>query len=151
MTEAGWTSTKPTEAGWYWWRWSKKDDPEVLWLSLIAGKLRVFTMSNENCEEYVDDYDGEWLGPISPDSFQQGRVAGLREAEEYALRCLKELQDKIRDLESGKCVLAGAQTKEGVEAWVHAKTLEASRIAKWITARIIEQQAQEGGVGDANG
>ena len=56
---------------------------------------------------------------------------------------MSELQDKIRDLESGKCVLAGAQTKEGVEAWVHAKTLEASRIAKWITARIIEQQAQD--------
>ena len=90
------------------------------------------------------------LQAVRDDSYQQGRVAGLREAEEYALRCLKELQDKIRDLESGKCVLAGAQTKKGVEAWVHAKTLEASRIAKWITARIIEQQAQEAkGVGDA--
>ena len=89
------------------------------------------------------------LQAVRDDSYQQGRVAGLREAEKYALRCLKELQDKIRDLESGKCVLAGAQTKEGVEAWVHAKTLEASRIAKWITARIIEQQAQdEKGVGD---
>ena len=86
---------------------------------------------------------------VRDDSYQQGRVAGLREAEKYALQCLKELQDKIRDLESGKCVLAGAQTKEGVEAWVHAKTLEASRIAKWITARIIEQQAQgEKGVGE---
>ena len=125
MTEAGWTGNKVTAEC---IRDTLREQGNVLSPHVVA--------------QCIDDL-------LKTDSFQQGRVEGLREAEKYALRCLKELQDKIRDLESGKCVLAGAQTKEGVEAWVHAKTLEASRIAKWITARIIEQQAQdEKGVGD---
>ena len=127
MTEAGWTGNKVTAEC---IRDTLREQGNVLSPHVVA--------------QCIDDL-------LKTDSYQQGRVEGLREAEKYALRCLKELQDKIRDLESGKCVLAGAQTKEGVEAWVHAKTLEASRIAKWITARIIEQQAQdEKGVRDGN-
>ena len=150
MTEAGWTA-EPKEEGWHWWR--KPSDgltiPYVVKVQKASSGWFVLWQHDWN---YAEVLGGEFLGPLSPTDRQQGRVEGLREAEKYALRCLKELQDKIRDLESGKCVLAGAQTKEGVEAWVHAKTLEASRIAKWITARIIEQQAQdEKGVGHANG
>ena len=116
MTEAGWTRTKPTVAGWYWWRTNAKDEkPWVVKVQrLDMGMMQMWRIG---CDRPVIIGDGgEWLGPLSPDSYQQGRVAGMREAEEYALRCLKELQDKIRDLESGKCVLAGAQTKKGVEA-----------------------------------
>lgn len=83
---------------------------------------------------------------LKSDAYAAGRVAGLKEAEQYALTCVKELQDKIRDIESGQYTLVGAQTKEGVEEWVHAKTLQANRIAKWMTSRIaqIEAQAQGG-------
>ena len=151
MTEAGWPAGKDVkEIGWYWWRLHphRMKVVEVV-QDYEGGPLRSYV---NGMWIYLEQSGAEWLGPLSPDDKAQGRVEGLREAEKYALRCLKELQDKIRDLESGKCVLAGAQTKEGVEAWVHAKTLEASRIAKWITARIIEQQAQdEKGVGHANG
>lgn len=123
MTDAGWTATKPTEAGWYWWRWSKKDDPEVLWLSLIAGKLRVFTMSNENCEEYVDDYDGEWLGPITSTDRQHGRV-------EAYMNVLKECeQEASQAFRSGDYQLACRYIAE------HCREQ-------------LAQQAQEGGVGD---
>ena len=148
MTDAGWTAEVPKEIGVYWWRSNAADNHP--WIVRVhKGWLGLMLMQTMGGPLVTIGDGGEWLGPITPDSYQQGRVEGLREAEKYALRCLKELQDKIRDLESGKCVLAGAQTKEGVEAWVHAKTLEASRIAKWITARIIEQQAQdEKGVGD---
>ena len=137
MTEAGWTREKPKGPGFYWYRATPDVFPRIANISRNAAHF-----TSGKCVG-IDDLHGEWLGPITHTDRQQGRVEGLREAEKYALRCLKELQDKIRDLESGKCVLAGAQTKEGVEAWVHAKTLEASRIAKWITARIIEQQAQD--------
>ena len=71
-------------------------------------------------------------------ALRRAKAEGLKEAEQYALNCVKELQDKIKDIELGKYTLVGAQTKEGVAEWVHAKTLQASRIAKWITARIAE-------------
>ena len=71
-------------------------------------------------------------------ALRRAKAEGLKEAEQYALNCVKELQDKIKDIELDKYTLVGAQTKEGVAEWVHAKTLQASRIAKWITARIAE-------------
>ena len=71
-------------------------------------------------------------------ALRRAKAEGLKEAEQYALTCLKELQDKICDIELGKYTLVGSQTKEGVAEWVHAKTLQAGRIAKWITARIAE-------------
>jgi len=71
-------------------------------------------------------------------ALRRAKAEGLKEAEQYALTCLKELQDKICDIELGKYTLVGSQTKEGVAEWVHAKTLQAGRMAKWITARIAE-------------
>ena len=84
--------------------------------------------------EYVkaDDIDA---------ALRRAKAEGLKEAEQYALTCLKELQDKICDIELGKYTLVGSQTKEGVAEWVHAKTLQAGRMAKWITARIAEVEA----------
>ena len=32
----------------------------------------------------VADFGGEWLGPIAPSTYHQGRVAGMREAAEIA-------------------------------------------------------------------
>ena len=74
-------------------------------------------------------------------ALRRAKAEGLKEAEQYALTCLKELQDTICDIELGKYTLVGSQTKEGVAEWVHAKTLQAGRMAKWITARIAEVEA----------
>ena len=65
----------------------------------------------------------------------EAKLEGLREAEQHAMNCLKELQHKIGQLAVGKLAQAD------VEEWVDAKALQASRIAKWITARIAEVEA----------
>ena len=85
-----------------------------------------------------DEDELEAAASLLDAALRRAKAEGLKEAEQYALTCLKELQDKIKDIELGKYTLVGAQTKEGVAEWVHAKTLQASRIAKWITARIAE-------------
>ena len=74
-----WTSEKPTAAGWYWIRAPKHGWRDcVLWVDQDDDG---FYIDVGDCDtEYVTDIDAEWLGPITPDSYQQGRVAGLREA-----------------------------------------------------------------------
>ena len=94
--------------------------------------------------EYADDEPSAiYLGQLkaAKAALRRAKAEGLKEAEQYALTCLKELQDKICDIELGKYTLVGSQTKEGVAEWVHAKTLQAGRMAKWITARIAEVEA----------
>ena len=83
MTEAGWTSEKPTAAGWYWNRINgtvgialimRRDCQLYAWL-----RFKDAWLSREGWLNYIH---GEWLGPITPDSYQQGRVAGLAKAVE---------------------------------------------------------------------
>ena len=78
MTEAGWTSEKPTEAGWYWNRISgavgialitRRDGRLYAWL-----KFKDAWLTREGWLDYIH---GEWLGPITPDSYVRGRVEGL--------------------------------------------------------------------------
>ena len=76
MTEAGWTREKPTVSGLYWLRNNPKHAPEV---------VRVSVMSNSNvtverigsCDVTFEPDNAEFKGPLTPDSYQQGRVAGL--------------------------------------------------------------------------
>ena len=78
MTEAGWTREKPTVAGWYWWRNAKL---MVVYVGEYPpGSLYVMGFGS------LANFDGEWLGPISPDSYRQGRVEGLREAVPLACK-----------------------------------------------------------------
>ena len=88
-----------------------------------------------------DEDELEAAASLLDAALRRAKAEGLKEAEQYALTCLKELQDKICDIELGKYTLVGSQTKEGVAEWVHAKTLQAGRMAKWITARIAEVEA----------
>ena len=76
MTEAGWTREKPTVAGWYWNRINgtvgialimRRDCQLYAWL-----KFKDAWLSREGWLDYIH---GEWLGPLTPDSYQQGRVA----------------------------------------------------------------------------
>ena len=82
MTEAGWTSEKPTAAGWYWWR---RDQHALPGVAIVCSDLSGYYMSrtgHNSTFDHVDDVIGEWRGPISPDDNAQGRVAGLLQAAE---------------------------------------------------------------------
>ena len=92
VTEAGWTREKPTVAGWYWWRsLNGMIGPEIIQIDNTNGPdtdLEVIGPFGETpLDEWIaesEDEPGEWQGPLSPDSYQQGRVAGLTFAAEQA-------------------------------------------------------------------
>ena len=76
-------------------------------------------------DEWVSDMGGEWLGPITPDSYQQGRVAGLREAVqigneqsphhlECALKWARKCEQRANEIEQAaqdEKVVGDANTK----------------------------------------
>ena len=105
MTEAGWTADKPNASGWYWNRINgtvgialimRRDCQLYAWL-----RFKDAWLSREGWLDYIH---GEWLGPITPDSYQQGRVAGIMEAEREMYRleertstnCAQDLLDFYR-------------------------------------------------------
>lgn len=75
MTEAGWTSEKPTEAGWYWYQGDTDLDAVVVW---VAPNMHLINLSHRGP---VRAFDGKWLGPITPTDRQQGRVEGIQESK----------------------------------------------------------------------
>ena len=82
MTEAGWTRNAPTKEGWYWWR---RDQHALPGVAIVCSDLSGYYMNrtgHNSTFDHVDDVIGEWLGPLTPDSYQQGRVAGLAKAVE---------------------------------------------------------------------
>lgn len=94
MTEAGWTRKKPTVAGWYWWRGKEEsgialvfpaDKPMPWHTSDHSARVQLFYSAGGMSSTRVNDFGGEWLGPISPTDRQQGLVAGLREAAKEVL------------------------------------------------------------------
>ena len=75
MTEAGWTR-EIKASGWYWWR---LDDGQLqIVYASVGGTVSIFGVGKRSLKRL----DGEFKGPITPDSFQQGRVAGLAKAVE---------------------------------------------------------------------
>ena len=91
MTEAGRTREKPTAHGWYFYK-DKDGFIDVVAVrrvdsyggpnlhEVVITVEKTTAVYQKNLHSKVSDLDGEWLGPLSPDSYQQGRVAGLREA-----------------------------------------------------------------------
>ena len=81
MTEAGWTHEAPSKEGWYWMRAPKHGWRDcVMWVEKDEDG---FYIDVGDCDsEYVMDIEAEWLGPITPDSYQHGRAAGARECVE---------------------------------------------------------------------
>ena len=70
-----WTTARPTKVGWYWFRdvsrpYEDEREPYVVKVRQRGGRLCV-----GNCDIDGPPYNGEWLGPITPDSYQQERVA----------------------------------------------------------------------------
>ena len=80
MTEAGWTrATDVTQPGWYWLR--RVGSLAVVEVIAVPGyEPKHWIVEGANLRWSLGNMDGEFLGPITPDSYQQGRVAGLWEA-----------------------------------------------------------------------
>lgn len=57
-----WTTTKPMQPGWYWWRLDKTCEPEIVDLKIWGSyKLRDFS-----CGAITDiPNEGQWAGPIT--------------------------------------------------------------------------------------
>ena len=154
MTEAGWTREKPIAAGWYWWRsLNGMIGPEIIQIDNTNGPdtdLEVIGPFGETpLDEWIaesEDEPGEWQGPLSPDTYAQGRVAGLREAEDYAERCVKERQLQLLNL-GDQAALDPNDRRPG---WIRCKASEARRIQVWCARQTQQAQAaqDEKGVGD---
>lgn len=86
MTEAGWTSNAPTKEGWYWWQRTENDNPVVVWVNTFHPDKQLRAEMISGRRELLTHFSGLFKGPISPDSYQQGRVAGLREAVPLACK-----------------------------------------------------------------
>ena len=128
MTEAGWTRNAPTKEGWYWWQRTENDNPVVVWVNTFHPDKQLRAEMISGRRELLTHFSGLFKGPISPDSYQQGRVAGLREA---AIICR----------ERGK--------PHDIQWWMTASKKEVSAQTAIDCAELIEQYAQdEKGVGD---
>ena len=113
-TEAGWTHEAPSKEGWYWMRAPKHGWRDcVMWVEKDEDG---FYIDVGDCDtEYVTDIDAEWLGPITPDSFQQGRVAGLVKAVEI----IKANTDVKKAIEIIRLHSLAQQAQEGGVGDVH--------------------------------
>lgn len=90
-TETGWTTTTPTLNGMYWWRAGASDyEPEMH--EIVDGK--VYRMESRQSES-VENYGGEWLGPISPADAEQ-----LGELRSEALKGICVYCGEIQQYES---------------------------------------------------
>lgn len=74
MTEAGWTREKPTKNGWYWWRFDASTSATIVRI-MVCGDGSLAEMSNNGHLLLAANFGGEWFGPLSPNDYQQGRVA----------------------------------------------------------------------------
>ena len=89
MTEAGWTrATDVNQPGWYWLR--RVGAMTVVEVIAVPGyEPKYWIVEGVNLRWSLGNMDGEFLGPISPDSYQHGRVEGLREYREVVARELQ--------------------------------------------------------------
>ena len=143
MTEAGWTADKPNASGWYWNRINgtvgialimRRDCQLYAWL-----RFKDAWLSREGWLDYIH---GEWLGPITPDSYQQGRVASLVAMKDYL-----ETRADIVEGAALRELLAGNSVKESNERSALAEIHAMQSVIRDLEA----QQAQdEKGVGDGN-
>ena len=116
-----WTRKAPTVAGWYWWR---RDQHALPGVAIACSDLSGYYMNrtgHNSTFDHVDDVIGEWLGPITPDSYQQGWVAGI-----------KAVRRKITDL---------------IDRGFTDYEEDMDDLIEWTDFQLA-QQAQEGGVGE---
>ena len=75
MTEAGWTRNAPTKEGWYWWKRTENDNPVIVWVNAFHPDKQLRAEMISGRRELLTHFTGLFNGPITPDSYQQGRVA----------------------------------------------------------------------------
>lgn len=56
-----WTTEKPTEPGWYWYRTSRQQ----LIVEVVRLREKMY-VHNGHIADDLDDYTGEWQGPLTP-------------------------------------------------------------------------------------
>ena len=95
MTEAGWTREKPSKEGVYWFRWGKDRDAIIVLVLIEYGDWRVMEMGHQHSGALAGYVTGEFLGPITPDSYQQGQVACLGDVKRNVERQIKIGEDFI--------------------------------------------------------
>ena len=89
MTEAGWTRGRPTKPGWYWWRdCDCPSDPIIVRVVHDGYGLIVYGLEEYSRRLY--ETRGEWLGPITPDSYQAGAVRIVKRAKALQLHGLRD-------------------------------------------------------------
>ena len=95
MTEAGWTrATDVNQPGWYWLR--RVGAMTVVEVIAVPGyEPKYWIVEGVNLRWSLGNMDGEFLGPISPDSYQQGRVDCLGDVKRYVERQIKMGEDFI--------------------------------------------------------
>lgn len=62
--ELTWTTEKPTQAGWYWFRNVKRQDykePQIVYLRDYAGEIAI---GNSTLKGFTLFEEGEWAGPL---------------------------------------------------------------------------------------
>ena len=94
-TEAGWTSNAPTKEGWYWWQRTENDNPVVVWVNTFHPDKQLRAEMISGRRELLTHFTGLFNGPITPDSYQQGRVDCLGDVKRYVERQIKMGEDFI--------------------------------------------------------
>lgn len=127
MTDAGWAAGKDIkEPGWYWW--DEKGLPikavqieKGFTFSKYAGIGRD-VMYVVGYGGLLEDKPGLFLGPISPSTYHQGRVAGLKAEHARSVRIVKALEkaaklDKhtMNELTKAGFLLATKQIKAALQ------------------------------------
>ena len=95
MTEAGWTRNAPTKEGWYWWQRTENDNPVVVWVNTFHPDKQLRAEMISGRRELLTHFTGLFNGPITPDSYRQGRVDCLGDVKRYVERQIKMGEDFI--------------------------------------------------------
>ena len=135
VTDAGWTAGKAVkEAGWYWWKY--KGMLSIVELRAWPNGKKLYAKGGVTVPINALELDGEFLGPITPDDRQQGKVEGIGEC--------KDLVDSFAEAYLLASMVAHSLSPEIHKCIAEFVSSVGGEIAK------LAQQAQEGGVGDAD-
>lgn len=97
-----WSTQKPTVPGWYWYR----NDSELCVLNIDWSELVERLYVNCDGDDVLENYDGEWLGPITPTD-----DAALRRAKAEGWR--EGMQEAQQEARFGVMELRAAYEKRG--------------------------------------
>ena len=154
MTEAGWTGNAPTKEGWYWWKRTENDNPVIVWVNAFHTDKQLRAEMISGRRELLTHFTGLFNGPITPDSYQQGRVDSLeKQVEELEMEIKRRVW--LSHGSRMKHLLYGDDGKMDCNSCGRdyaAMPLEVAQRYELDDAIKLAQQAQkEKGVGDVHG